>query len=90
MARKADVDENEYEEDSEEAFKKADKALGKYLKSLEKGDADKPVTARQFAQGMTLLYKAQSATMLLVLDEMASMLQDFLESLHEEPDEEED
>ncbi len=89
MAKRAEPAENDYEEDSEEAFKKADRALQKYLKSLEKSDADKPVTARQFAQGMSLLYKAQSATMLLVLDEMASMLQDFLESLHEEPDEEE-
>ena len=34
--------------------------------------------------------KVQSATMLLVLDEMAGMLQDFLESLHEEPDEEDE
>lgn len=88
MARRADPEDNGYEEDSEEAFKKADKALQKYLKSLEKGDADQPVTAKQFAQGLTLMYKAQSATMLLVLDEMANMLQDFLESLHEEPDEE--
>ncbi len=89
MARRADPEENGFEEDSEEAFKKADKALQKYLKTLEKGE-DKPVTSRQFAQGMTLLYKAQSATMLLVLDEMAGMLQDFLESLHEEPDEEDE
>ncbi len=88
MAKRAEPEEHEYEEDSEEAFKKADRALQKYLKSHEKGDADKPVSVRQFAQGMSLLYKAQSATMLLVLDEMASMLQDFLESLHDEPDEE--